>query len=89
MWGRPSCGGRTTPPLGRAARNAEIPGKILRASPSATALARLPIDHAIAPVPYAGGSEAADALVDPFIARKPARSAHDHNEPEAASTSGL
>ncbi|HEY1550501.1 MAG TPA: deoxyribodipyrimidine photolyase, partial [Kofleriaceae bacterium] len=52
-------------------------------------LAKLPIDHAVAPVGYRGGSAAANKLVHDFIAHKLSRYAEDHNDPDRDGASGL
>jgi len=72
----------------RTLRDAEVPGALLRRYPSQTDLAALPIDHTVAPVPYAGGTTAARAALDDFVAHKLARYA-DRKHPDADATSGL
>jgi deoxyribodipyrimidine photo-lyase len=57
--------------------------------PSREALAKLPIDHAIAPVGYRGGSTAAKKVVHDLIAHKLSRYAEDHNDPDRDGASGL
>ncbi len=53
-------------------------------------IARLPIDHSVAPPPgVTGGSEAGEALATDFVARKLARYPEDRNAPEAQGGSGL
>jgi deoxyribodipyrimidine photo-lyase len=74
--------------LPRTLRDAEIPGPILRRYRSQTDLAKLPIDHGVPPVPYAGGPTAARAALDDFIDHKLARYA-DRNHPDADAASGL
>ncbi len=81
--------------LPRALRDGELPGTVLRRWRSASlaidreALARLPIDHAIAPVAYRGGAIAGVAAAADFVAHKLARYADDHNDPDAEASSGL
>jgi deoxyribodipyrimidine photo-lyase len=53
------------------------------------ALAALPIDHRVAPVSIAGGSAAARARLDEFVATGLARYAREHNQPEEDATSRL
>jgi deoxyribodipyrimidine photo-lyase len=75
--------------LPRCVRDAEPPGGVIRRWPSAVpALAALPIDHAVAPVSYAGGARAAAAQLDSFIAH---RLAHylDRSHPDIDAASGL
>jgi deoxyribodipyrimidine photo-lyase len=74
--------------LPRTLRDAEIAGRLLRRYRSETDLAALPIDHAVPPVPYAGGPVAAHAALDDFIAHRLARYA-ERNHPDADATSGL
>ncbi|MEO6777001.1 MAG: deoxyribodipyrimidine photolyase [Kofleriaceae bacterium] len=67
-------------PLARlpaAVRGAALPELRWR---SATALAEIPIDHAIAPVPYRGGAAAARALLDDFLATKLVRYVEDRKD---------
>jgi deoxyribodipyrimidine photo-lyase len=52
------------------------------------AIDALPIDHTVAPVPYAGGSIAARRALAEFVAHKLARYA-DRNHPDADASSGL
>lgn len=82
----------------RTARGAELPGPLLRRWPSATAalvggdpraLATLPIDHAVAPVAYRGGSDAAAVALEDFVAHRLPRYADDRNQPDADAASGL
>jgi deoxyribodipyrimidine photo-lyase len=56
---------------------------------SRTVLAKLPIDHTVAPVDYRGGSAAARKIVYDLIARKLSRYAEDHNDPDRDGASGL
>ena len=73
----------------RVVRDADVPAAVARRWPAAPAalldgaaaqLAALPIDHAVAPVAYRGGSTAAGAVLDDFVATKLARYAEDHNQ---------
>src|SRR5204862_1601781 len=81
--------------LPRAIRGGDLPGAVVarwRSAPLSTdrdALARLPIDHGVAPVTYRGGTTAAAALVDELIEDKLARYADERNDPDAACESGL
>jgi deoxyribodipyrimidine photo-lyase len=79
---------------------AEVPGSILRRWPMAApgspllagaraALSALPIDHAVSPVSYRGGSRAAEAALDAFIAQRLARYAGERNRVEDSAASGL
>ena len=74
--------------LPRTVRDAEVPAALLRRYPSATDLAAIPIDHDVPPVSYAGGTTAARATLDEFIAHGLARYA-ERNHPDAEATSGL
>lgn len=59
---------------------ADIPGAVLRKWPSGMPdLAKLPIDHAIPPVAYKGGSKAAQAQANAFFADRFARYADERN----------
>lgn len=59
---------------------------LLRAEPAA--LAALPIDHAVAPVAYIGGSAAAAAVLQDFVETRLARY-EERNQPDADVASGL
>jgi deoxyribodipyrimidine photo-lyase len=72
----------------RVAKDAEVPGAILRRWRSATAIEDIPIDHAVAPVPYAGGSVAAREVLEAFVAERLPRYA-ERNHPDADAASGL
>jgi len=81
-------------PLGaRVLRGGEVAGAIVRrwrpAALDRIDLAALPIDHTVRAVPYAGGSVAARAALDRFLAHKLARYADDHSDPDADGASGL
>jgi deoxyribodipyrimidine photo-lyase len=76
---------------------ARLPAAVARAWPAASAallagepsaLARLPIDHAVAPAPTRGGSSAAARLLRRFLDRGLARYG-ERNHPDAEATSGL
>ncbi len=76
-------------------KNAKPPGPVLRKWPMATQaylesedLSALPIDHAIAPVPYRGGSRAGAAVLRDFIGTKLARYS-ERSHPDADVASGL
>jgi len=84
--------------LPRAVRHAELAGAILGRWPQASAallaaapaaLAALPIDHAVAQVPYRGGAAAAGEVLGDFVARKLARYGDGHNHPDDDAASGL
>jgi deoxyribodipyrimidine photo-lyase len=81
--------------LPRVVRDAEPPTKALRPWRASLAviapsqLASIAIDHAVAPVAYAGGSVAAAEVLDDFIARKLARYGDGHNHPDDDAASGL
>ena len=60
---------------------------LLAAAPAA--LAKLPIDHDVAPVSYRGGSAAAAQTLDAFIDHKLARYADERSQPDADAASGL
>lgn len=84
--------------LPRALRDAELPGGLLRRWPAASdallaaspdALSRLPIDHAVGPVPYRGGSLAAGELLDAFLEDKLPRYGEERSDPDADAASGL
>ena len=79
-------------------RGGEVDGAILRRWPAAApallagdagALAALPIDHAVGPVPDRGGSVAAAATLEAFVAERLPRYADDRNDPDADAASGL
>jgi deoxyribodipyrimidine photo-lyase len=53
------------------------------------ALARLPIDHSVQPVTAAGGSRAAELLLDRFLAEGLASYSRDRNRPEDDGGSGF
>ena len=72
----------------RIAKDAEVPGAILRRWRSATAIEDIPIDHTVAPVPYAGGSVAAREVLEDFVAERLPRYA-ERNHPDADAASGL
>lgn len=72
----------------RVAKDADVPGAILRRWPSAKRLEDLPIDHAIPPVPYAGGSAAARETLEEFVEHRLERYA-ERNHPDADAASGL
>ncbi len=67
-------------------RWAAAPAALLAGDPAA--LAALPIDHAVAPVPYRGGEVAGRARLREFFARRLARYA-ERNHPDADAASGL
>ncbi|MDB4962462.1 MAG: Deoxyribodipyrimidine photolyase, type [Myxococcales bacterium] len=84
--------------LARVVRGAAIPPAILRRWPAATpamlaasvsALAELPIDHAVAPVSVHGGSRAAADVAEDFIEHKLERYGDGHNHPDDDAASGL
>jgi deoxyribodipyrimidine photo-lyase len=56
---------------------------------SATALAALPIDHAVAPVALRGGATVARRTLARFVAERLERYAEDRNQPDRPATSGL
>lgn len=80
-------------------RLASLPGKITRRWPAASpellqgdakALARLPIDHGVEPVPTVrGGDEAAAAVLDRFLDERLERYGERRNDPDEEVTSGL
>jgi deoxyribodipyrimidine photo-lyase len=72
----------------RAAKDGEVAGAILRKWRSEPVLAKLPIDHAIAPV-AGGGPVAGQQRLDTFIAERLARYADDRNDPDRDPSSGL
>jgi deoxyribodipyrimidine photo-lyase len=74
----------------RKVRGAELPATVLRRWPATTpSLAALPIDHTVAPVTYRGGSVAAAAQLEDFVAHRLPRYADDRNQPDADAASGL
>jgi len=84
--------------LPRGVAHAELPGVVVRRWRPATAallaaergaLAGLAIDHGVAPVAVRGGSRAAAAVLDDFVARKLARYGDGHNHPDDDAASGL
>ncbi|MBK7978291.1 MAG: deoxyribodipyrimidine photolyase [Deltaproteobacteria bacterium] len=58
-------------------------------SGGARELARLPIDHAVSPVPVRGGSAAGEEAARRFVARRLGDYGEHRNEPESEVTSGL
>jgi deoxyribodipyrimidine photo-lyase len=54
-----------------------------------SALAALPIDHSVPPVPTRGGPRAATATLDCFLEERLSRYADDRNEPDSGAGSGL
>ena len=79
--------------LERTREAAEVPAAVTRKWPPAALgsieLARLPIDHAIAPVGYRGGARAAQATLSAFLERKLPRYAEERSDPDADVASGL
>jgi deoxyribodipyrimidine photo-lyase len=63
------------------------PPSLLTGDPAA--LAALPIDHTVSAVTTRGGSEAAAASLERFVAARLDRYPEDRNEPEREGTSGL
>lgn len=55
----------------------------------ASALARLPIDHAVGPAPARGGSAHAARTLRAFVERRLDRYGNDHNHPDLEATSRL
>ncbi len=78
-------------------RLAAIPASIARRWPSAEglleqvgqAVARLPIDHAVGPAVFRGGSSAARQALDEFLAHRLPRYAEQRSVPDQEVTSGL
>ncbi|MCB9574070.1 MAG: deoxyribodipyrimidine photolyase [Kofleriaceae bacterium] len=79
-------------------RDATIPGAVLRRWPAASAallagdaaaLARLPIDHDVPPVAFAGGATAAAAAVARFLDDRLDRYGDERDHPDADAASGL
>jgi len=52
-------------------------------------LARLPIDHTVAPVPFSGGEVAARKTLSRFVKERLARYAEDRNHPDSKASSEL
>ena len=69
-------------------KGAELPRGVASTWRSATDLAKVPIDHSVAPVAYRGGSVAAAAVLDDFIDDKLARYG-ERNQPQQDVASGL
>jgi deoxyribodipyrimidine photo-lyase len=71
----------------------ELPPEILRRWPAAlldASLARLPIDHAVAPVPgVTGGNEAAAAVLERFLEERLGGYGEGRNHPDEEISSGL
>lgn len=74
-------------PVGVASRWPAASAALLRAGPKA--LARLPIDHGVAPARLTGGERAARERLAGFVAGGLAAYARRANQPEAGATSGL
>lgn len=77
---------------------AEVPAKLLERWPTATPsllsaardqLVALPIDHKVAPVPYAGGAAAAEDVLASFLVERLPRYGEGRNQPEEDAASGL
>lgn len=84
--------------LPRGLAHGDVSGRTLRRWPMATpallagdraALAAIAIDHTVAPVGYRGGTAAAAAALDDFLAHKLARYGDGHNHPDDDAASGL
>ncbi len=74
----------------RLPRAAQLPGEIERRWPATIPeLARLPIDHAVAPTAERGGSVAARQALARFVAERLPRYAEQRSEPESDAASGL
>jgi deoxyribodipyrimidine photo-lyase len=63
------------------------PERLLRACRSE--LAALPIDHKVAPAPFAGGARQAEHVLSRFLSKHLSSYPGQRNEPEAEATSGL
>lgn len=74
-------------PRGVSRRWPAAPAALLRAEPAA--LAKLPIDHAVAPAPLRGGATAAADALDDFIEQKLARYAETRRDVDDGAASGL
>ena len=72
----------------RVARDADVPGAILRRWKSARVIDDIPIDHDVPPVAYAGGSVGARATLEDFVDNRLARYA-ERSHPDADAASGL
>ena len=90
----------TADPLARAALPVlpALPAAVRRRWPPAapdllasrpTALATLPLDHAVGPVPTRGGARAGHAVLDRFMTARLSRYLDERSEPERDATSGL
>jgi deoxyribodipyrimidine photo-lyase len=84
--------------VARVVRDADLPRGVARRWPAAasallagapSALAALPIDHAVGAVAYRGGAAAGGGVVDAFVRDKLARYADDRSQPDAEAASGL
>ena len=85
--------------LGKQVRGGKLPAAISARWPAASMallaaepaeLARLPIDHAVRPVPaLPGGANAAEALLDAFVAERLTHYGDGHNHPDDDAASGL
>jgi deoxyribodipyrimidine photo-lyase len=82
----------------RLPRSPRLPRSIVRRWPPATdamlrgeasALARLPIDHTVAPTQSQGGARAAEAALDRFLNERLSKYAEERNHPDEEVTSGL
>jgi deoxyribodipyrimidine photo-lyase len=70
------------------AKDGEVPGAILRKWPSQPTLAKLPIDHSVAPI-AGGGAVAGHARLEAFLADGLHRYHEDRNQPDHDPSSGL
>ena len=74
-------------PRGIAARWPQATAALLACK--ASAIAVLPIDHGVTPVPQRGGADAARHALRRFLTERLERYGDDRNEPESEATSGL
>jgi deoxyribodipyrimidine photo-lyase len=70
------------------AKDGEVPGAVIRKWPSQPVLAKLPIDHAVAPID-GGGAVAGRARLEAFLEDGLPRYHEDRNQPDRDPSSGL
>ena len=77
--------------LPRSVRDGEVAAQVMArwAFTAEVDVTTLPIDHEVAPAPYAGGARAAHQTLDRFVETKLAHYGDGHNHPDDDAASGL
>jgi len=82
-----------SPLAGRDLPRCRVPAQVLKrwpvCDPARADLSKPPIDHSVRPVQTHGGSAAAHAALNTFLARQLSRYGQDRNHPDDGSSSGL